>query len=209
VYQLGGCVDEDISYVDEKGSRVFIPGITISKTQQMMCNAYVAGVILNTEGTNGTVSLKQPQGVFFYKDTQSSIPIPNVLVGGRMVSFEGGINSVVYIIPKVDEQSQQIDNLGAMIYLSPRTFNSLMGRLYILGDPYKEYPLLTEAHFEEDPAVKYFKQYTGGTLNEFIYYQGIRAPLKIWKVDYSEEIPTHSEFLDFNFTFGGADTYFR
>jgi hypothetical protein len=73
-----------------------------------------------------------------------------------------------------------------------------MGKLYILNDPFNEYPTIKKAHFEDDPAVSYFKQFYP-ELNEFIWYQGIRAPLKIWKVEYLEETQIHKELLDDNY----------
>jgi len=207
VYQLGGCVDGDISYTDNN-SKIFLPGISISKTQQMQCNSYIIGVIINFRTTNGQTSIEQPTGVYVYNNKQYRIPLKNVYINGQMVSFEKGIDSVVYLIPRVDETNGKIDETGAMIYLSPRTLNSLMGRLYILDDYYNEYPTLKGARFEDDPAVAYFKQFTGGMMNEFIWYQGIRAPLKIWEVGYPEGTPVYEEFRDPNFTFGGMDKLF-
>lgn len=209
VYQLGGCVDEDISYSDNN-SNIFLPGIAISRTQQMQCNSYVIGTIIEFKENKGQQSITQPIGVYYYKDKQYRIPIKNVFYDGKMISFDKGIDSVVYLIPKVDEKSGKMDMLGATIYLSPRTFNSLMGRLYILGDYYNEYPTLKKAIFEDDPAVSYFKQFTGGRLNEFIWYQGIRAPLKIWEVNYPEGTPIHEEFTTKGLALqGGLDYLFE
>ncbi len=211
IYQLGGCVDEDISYIDNN-SKVFLPGITISRTQQMQCNSYVIGVIVEFKDKNGQTSIEQPMGVYYYNNKQYRIPIKNVFYNGQMISFEKGIDSVVYLIPKVDDKSGKIDLVGAMIYLSPRTFNSLMGRLYILGDYYNEYPTLKEAIFEDDPVVSYFKQFAGGVLNEFVWYGGIRAPLKIWEVNYPEGTPVHREFVfgrSEGVIFGGLDHLFK
>lgn len=211
VYPLGGCVDGDISYYDNDGARVFLPGISISKTQQMECNSYIAGVIIEFEELEGKLSVKRPTGVFIYNRKQYRLPIKNVFIGGEMISFEDGIDSVIYLIPRIDENSNKIENTGAMIYLSPRTFDSLMGRLYILGDPFNEYPTLKEARVEDDMVVSYFKQFTGGKMNEFVWYRGLRAPLKIWKVDYPESIGVQEKFLDRNgaYEFGGLDYLFE
>ena len=208
VYQLGGCVDSDISYKDDNGS-IFLPGITISKTQQMQCNSYILGMIVEFED-NGS-SIKQPEGVFQYRDKQYRIPLKNVFVDGEMKSFENGVDSVVYFIPRVDNAGS-LDPLGAMIYLSPRTYNSLMGKLYILGDPFNEYPLLTEADFEDDPVVSQVKQMLGSSIGDFIWMNGIRAPLKIWKVDYEDSIPIYDEFKNLRsgkVIFGGLDYLFE
>ncbi|MEM4181805.1 MAG: STT3 domain-containing protein [Candidatus Pacearchaeota archaeon] len=212
VYQLGGCVDGDISFETDNGSKVFIPGITVTKTQQMVCNAYVAGVIVEIENLGNFSSIKQPTAVFFYNNKQHRIPIKHIYRDGEIFSFEKGIDSLIYFIPLIDEKQGKIVDSGAIIYLSPRTFNSLMGRLYILNDPYNEYPTIKKAHFEDDPVVAYFKQFYPG-LNEFIWYQGIRAPLKIWKVEYPEDTPVYKEFLDPDYFikngFGGMDKFFE
>jgi asparagine N-glycosylation enzyme membrane subunit Stt3 len=202
VYQLGGCVDQDIAY-----NKTFLPGLSISKTQQMQCNSYVGGVVIEFVENNGQSSIKQPIGVFFYNNKQYRIPIKNVYFNGRMQSFENGIDSVAYLIPEINQNSGQMDLTGAMIYLSPRTHNSLMGRLYILNDYYKEYPTLKEARFEEDPVVAYF----GGQMNEFVWYGGLRAPLKIWEVNYPAGTPIHEDFLDrtSKLVFGGLDYLFE
>ncbi len=206
VYQLGGCVDGDIIY-----NKTFLPGISISQTQQMQCNSYVGGVVLEIVERNNQITIKQPTGVFYYNNKPYRLPIKNVFIDKQMISFEEGIDAVIYLIPKVDEKTGQMDQTGAMIYLSPKIHNSLMGRLYILNDYYKEYPSLTKARFEDDPAVDYFKQFTNGTLNEFIWYQGIRAPLKIWEVSYPVGTPVHNEFLDTKskLEFGALDRLFE
>lgn len=210
VYSLGGCVDEDISYT-ENNSRIFLPGITVTPQQRLICNSYIAGVIVEFGiSEDNQTFIKQPTGVFFYNNNQYIVPLKNIFFEGQMISFETGANSVVYIIPKIDEQKGIIDQTGAIVYLSPRTFNSLMGRLYVLDDYYEEYDGLILAHKEDDPAVNYFKQFTGGELNEFIWYQGLRAPLKIWEVDYPEGTLVYEEFLDKdNFTYGGMDYLFE
>lgn len=210
IYNLGVCVDGDIEYTENQTS-VFLPGISITAQQRMNCNSYLGGIILEIQNDKKTnvSNIKQPTGVFIYNNKQYRIPIKNVFFDGKMISFPSGLDSVAYLIPRVDETSGKIDAIGAVMYLSPRTFNSLVGRLYVLDDYYGEYSELTVADKEDDPAVKYFKQYTGAQLNEFIYYQGLRAPLKIWRVNYPLGTNTHEEFFNPNFTFGGLDYLFE
>jgi asparagine N-glycosylation enzyme membrane subunit Stt3 len=203
IYSMGGCVDEDIKY-----QNIFLPGLSVSKTQNIVCNSYLAGIIVEMNAVeNNSVGFKQPEAVFVYNNQQIKIPIKNLYFNGQRTSFEGGIDAVAYIIPSIDSQGQ-LDQTGAIIYLSPRVFNSLIGKLYILGDYYKEYGGLELVKKEQDPVVTYFNQYLSGKLGDFVYYQGLRAPLKIWKVDYPEETQTHQEFLQSNFTYGGLDYYF-
>jgi hypothetical protein len=158
-----------------------------------------------------TVVFKQPTGVFFYNNQRYDLPIKNLYAGGKMVSFEKGIDAVAYVIPKVLQTSDGragVDSTGAMIYLSPRVKDSLLGRLYILDDYYKEYSGLKEAYIAQDPAAEYFSSAFGTDLGEFIWYQGLRAPLKIWEVSYPADTETHEEFLQSKYSFGGMDKYF-
>jgi asparagine N-glycosylation enzyme membrane subunit Stt3 len=206
IYNLGSCVDGDISY-----NGTFLPGISVNAQQSLNCNSYIGGIILEMEMKGNTsVVFKQPQAVFIYNNKQYKIPMKNLYFEGKMISFGSGLDAVAYIIPSIDTKGQ-FDETGAVIYLSPRIFNSLLGRVYILNDYYKEYVGLTLANKEDDAAVKYFSQYTGGKMNEFIYYQGLRAPLKIWKVTAPAGTQTHSEFLNPSLTNGysGQDRYFQ
>jgi len=208
VYQVGTCVDGDINYKDENIS-VFLPGISLTKQQSLTCNAYLAGVILETQMDGALQKFKQPIGVFIYNNKQYRLPLKNIFYQGKMQDFGSGVDSVVYLIPSVDAQKGQLNGVGAIIYLSPRTFNSLLGRLYILNDYYKQYTGLILAHNEDDPAVSYFKQQAGNvSIGDFVYYQGLRAPLRIWKVNYPADTQVHKEFLSQTFTFGGMDKYF-
>jgi hypothetical protein len=86
--------------------------------------------------------------------------------------------------------------------------------LYILNDYYGTFSGLKPAYVANDDAVNYFSQVTGKDFGEFVYYQGLRAPLKIWKADYPLGTPTYKEFLaqsysDGTFKWGGLDSLFN
>lgn len=206
IYQMGSCVDEDINY-----NGTFLPGIVVSKTQSVSCKSAIGGILLEQKNNNGSITFKQPIGAFIYNNKQVNLPIKNLYVGGKMVVFGSGIDAVAYVIPSVSQTSDgkvSLDPTGGIIYLSPKVFNSLIGKLYILGDYYKEYPTLTVADSEDTEAVKYFKQ-VWGLKEDFIYFGGLQAPLKIWKVEYSFGTKTYGEFLDQNFAYGGLDSLFK
>ncbi len=208
IYNINSCVDEDLNY-----GNVFLPGINVNARSVMECKSYLAGVIIEMQITNQSVTFKQPMGAFFYNNKRYDIPIKNLYAGGKMVSFSEGIDSVAYVIPKVLQSSDGrygVDSTGAIMYLSPRVKDSLVGRLYVLDDYYKEYSGLKVAYAAEDPAVAYFNQLFGVNLGEFVYFQGLRAPLKIWSVDYPAGTETHEEFLDrYAFSYGGLDYLFE
>jgi hypothetical protein len=74
-----------------------------------------------------------------------------------------------------------------------------------MNDPFNEYPTIKEAVFEDDYVVKMLKQ-QGADVGEFIYFEGFRGPLKIWKVDYSTNVKSNEEFLALNGEYGALDT---
>jgi hypothetical protein len=208
IYNINSCVDEDISY-----GNVFLPGISINAQQVMECKSYLAGIIIEMTINNNSVIFKQPTGVFYYNNKRYDLPIKTLYAGGKMVSFNEGIDAIAYVIPKVLQSSDGrygVDSTGAIMYLSPRVKDSLVGRLYVLDDYYKEYSGLNEAYVAQDPAVNYFNQLFGVNLGEFVYFQGLRAPLKIWGVSYPAGTETHKEFLDINLALqGGLDYLFE
>lgn len=209
IYQVGACVDSDVNYGGN-----FIPGISVSKTQTMQCKASMAGIIINMSKNGENITIGQPNAVFIYNGKQVAIPMKYLYINGQMREFEQGIEAVAYIVPAVVPATNggvSLDRTGGIIYLSPLVFDSLMGRLYVLDDYYNEYPTLSVANSQDDEVVNFAKN-SFGVSDDFIYYQGLHAPLKIWKVDYPEGVETHNEFFDSyrkEFNFGGLDYLFR
>ena len=63
-----------------------------------------------------------------------------------------------------------------------------------MDDPMKEYPTVKLVRNEPDFLVENIKAYNSD-IGDFVYYQGFRGPIKIWKVDYPENIITKEEIL--------------
>lgn len=181
IYNGGFGIDEDIIY-EKDGKKILLPS---SKTP-------LAGVIL--EYQNETI--KQPESVFIYNGNQLNIPVRYAYYNQKFYDFEEGLNATVMIIPSLNVNSKggaEIDEQGAMIYLSDKTRNSLFAKLYLMNDPLNEYPTLNISHIEYDSVIKYLN--SQGENLEFIYYGGFRGPIKIWKVEYPENIVTEEGFL--------------
>ncbi|MBA7649963.1 hypothetical protein ES703_57762 [subsurface metagenome] len=186
IYQGGTFVDEDIIY-NESGKQIFLPAQ----------KAAIAGIILETSKEEDLISFKQPKGIFVYNNQQIRIPLRYVYFNNQLFDFETGLDVVVYIIPKVDQTGQgiQVNDLGAAIYLSPKVSKSLFAQLYLLNDAFGKYETIKLAHAEPSPVVESLNN-QGLNLNEFIYYQGFRGPIKIWGVDYPSNIIAREEFLN-------------
>ena len=185
IYNGGFGVDEDIVYELDNQS-IFLP----------KNKAAIIGIILEVTKTENAISLKQPEAVFFYNNKQTKIPLRYVYYNGQFMDFEGGLEATIKIIPRIYQSNQglQIDDLGALMYLSPKVSKSLLSQLYLLDDALKNYETLELVHTEPDPNIDYLKS-QGANLGDFVYFNGVRGPIKIWKVDYPSNIIAREEFL--------------
>lgn len=206
LYQGTTFVDEDISY-----DKYFLPGPTYDKIGNPSYKAYVIGVIMNVSAANssGYSQLNQPSVAFYYNNQQIILPIRYLYYNGQKTDFGTGIESTFMVIPSVSQASNgqiKIDNAGAGVYLSRRNTNSLYAQIYLMNntDEYYNYFKLVEK--EDDYVVKLLKT-QGLDLGEFVYFQGLRAPLKIWKVDYPSNIVTHQEFKAIDGGYGSLDNF--
>ncbi|HJX49952.1 MAG TPA: STT3 domain-containing protein [Candidatus Nanoarchaeia archaeon] len=198
VFQGTFGVEEDTLY-EINGTEIFLPGPTYNLMNRPEYKSFVIGVILDVIKNNNTSGFKQPEGVFMYNGKQYRIPLKYLTYQGRVMEFESGLDAGISIIPNIIEGGVsggiQVDNLGALIYLSPRTFNSLVGQVYILGDGFGHYPGLEIAHRESSQVVKSLKSQGMSSIGEFVYFRGIQGPLDIWKVKYNESVIVREEFL--------------
>ncbi len=199
VYQGGYGVEEDTLYT-ENGTDIFLPGPTYDIMNKPEFKSYIIGAIIETKelGFNLSASVvTQPKGVFLYNNKQYQIPLRYVEYNGKMYDYQNGLDAGVKIIPSVVQGTRglQVDSAGALIYMSPRTFHSLVAQVYLMNDVLKEYPGLTLAHKEDSGVVATLKSQGVQGLQDFIYYQGIQGPLKIWKVEHDDSIVENPEFL--------------
>lgn len=187
VYQGTTFVDKDIVY-EENNTKTFIP----------QGKAYVIGVVLKVIEKNSTIQFTEaPSVIFYYNGKQIALPVKYIYFNDQIVSFGEGIESIIQIIPSISVSGTnvQLDNTGAAIYLSEKVSKSLFAQLYLMNDPLKSYSTLKLTHSEDDFVVKSLKE-QGVQLEDFVYYQGLRGPIKIWEVNYPEDIITRQEFID-------------
>ncbi len=185
VYQGGSLVDQDIIY-SINNTEIFLPEK----------KSAIIGIILKTDLNENSMKIKQPEGVFLYNEEQIRIPLRYVYYNNQVLDFKQGLDSIVYIFPKISQTSDglQIDPQGALIYLSQKNMWSLVSQMYILNNSFEKYQGLKLVHSEQDPYVNLFKN-SGTDLGDFIYFNGIKAPIKIWKFDCPLNILEREEFL--------------
>ena len=184
VYEGGTFVDEDIEY-NLEGNDIFLPAQ----------KAAIAGILWEIGDEGEDVNFESPIGVYFYNNVRYDIPIRYGYVEGQLLDFGAGLDAVVRGVPKLNENS--IDPLGTAIYLSPKVSKSLYAQLYLLDDVFENYGDLELVHSEQDQVVQSLKS-QGFDSEDILFYQGLRAPIKIWKVSYPEGTLTNEEFLATN-----------
>ena len=199
LYQGGAPVDEDIIYSDGNSS-FFLPS----------GRAFVIGMIIENSKNQNSISFKQPQAVFFYNNQQVRIPLRYLYYKGQIIDFKNGVEATARIMQKGDISGQAVslDEFGAVIYLSPKVSKGLFAQLYLMDDPLKKYSTLTLARSQPDIFVSQLKA-QGLGIEDIVYFQGFRGPIKIWKVEYPANIievkgflKTSGEYSEFdNFTF--------
>ncbi|MEM4325826.1 MAG: STT3 domain-containing protein [Candidatus Pacearchaeota archaeon] len=188
IYTGGSPLDADILYEELKEEkRVFLPR---EKT-------IFAAIILEYSQHNSTnFFFNQPYGVFLYNNKEYRIPIRYIYYKEKVFDFGLGLNSLLRIVPSLSPKNNNIsiNEVGAIIYLSEKTKDTLFSKLYLLNDINNEYPTLRVVHIEDDLLIKKLKQ-NGINIGEFVYYNGLIGPIKIWGVEYPIGIIKRNEFL--------------
>jgi len=195
IYVMNGIVDSDIRY-ELNGQKVFLPGPSYDSLGNPSYKSYLLGVIFNRT----LESLNQPYGVYYYNGNQIMLPLRYIYIENELFDFKIGVDSVVQIIPSLnaEEMGYSIDPMGALIYLSPKVKDGLFAQLYLLDDAFENYPSIKLVHEEYDSVVKSLKIQDASIVDEFIYFNGFRGPIKIWDVS---DIP--SDILEFEGFYSG------
>ena len=170
IYRGGAVLDSDLIYEDN-GKQIFLP----------KGKAGLGAIIVEGEG-NGK---KQPTGAFVYNGKQHNLPIRYLFIGNELYDFGNGVNATAFIYSNVynSDEGQKIDSEGAVMYLSEKTKDSLVAKMYLMNDPDNEYENLELVHSESN--YPFIISYGGGLI----------GPIKIWKVTHSEDTVVRKEFF--------------
>jgi hypothetical protein len=69
-----------------------------------------------------------------------------------------------------------------------------LGQVYILNDPLNNFPAFKIAHQQPDFILQQLSA-QGVILNEFVEYNGIRGPIKIWEINYTGNEKLNIDYL--------------
>ncbi len=200
-YSGGSPIDKDIIY-REDGKDIFIhEGFEVKNNR---LHHGLGGVRIEYRNNNNTI--KNAKAIFLNKGDLVELPLRYVYLNGDIIDFGRGINATLRILPSIeqDQRGTSVNRLGSVIYLSEKTTDSLFAQIYLMDDPHNRYPSLQVAHKEDDMTVESLKM-QGLDVKDFIYYRGLRGPIKIWDVSYPDNIETHKMLLERDHDFGDGD----
>ena len=184
LYTGGTPLDDDILY-ENNGTQVFLPG----------GNAGLGAILVEEDSTGRLVN--QPRGIFVYQGRQYTLPFRYAFSNGEFFDFNSGIESGVFLFHRIDQENGQIKIVkeGALIYLSKRTVKSQLARLYLYNEDNLNFRLV---HSEDDFFVAQAKA-NFPEIGEFVYYSGLRGPIKIWEINYPKDIKSKDKYLQIDY----------
>ncbi|MCK5149967.1 hypothetical protein KAJ87_03520 [Candidatus Pacearchaeota archaeon] len=180
VYTGGSILDEDL-IINESGKQILLP----------KHSAGIGAITINAEGNSFT----QPKAIIVYQNKQYVVDLRYLFFNGELIDFGSGIDAGVYLFTNLIPEGQGIrpNPFGALMYFSPKTINSLVVQLYLFDDALGNYPGVELVHNEPNQMVDGLR--SQGLEGDFVYYQGLKGPIKIWEINHQEDIIAREEFL--------------
>lgn len=153
------------------------------------------GINLKYSSDDTTMSFLQPEAIYYLNGRQKNIPMRYLYYNNRLIDFKSGIESAVYIIPKVSSNS--IDYMGAALYISPRVMKTLFAQLYLLNNSLGNFDNFKLVHSENDVFTNQLLG-QGYHLEDFNYFYniGLQGPIKIWQVEYTGQEKVNESYLE-------------
>jgi len=176
-------IEEDITYE-----------VNDSKTTLFKENSAIMGFLLTYSQEDLELLFKQPEAIFYSGGKQVTIPLRYVYYNNQFIDYKTGLNAAVRIIPKVSSTS--IDQMGALIYVSPRVLRGYLGQVYILNNVLGNFNNFKLVHSERDLFSNNLIA-QGYDLDEFVYFDnvGLTGPIKIWKIEYTGNEKINEDYL--------------
>ena len=124
----------------------------------------------------------QPKVFLIYQNRQVEVPLNCLYFQGKKYVFDAnGLDACLAIIPRI-HQDGQIDPFGSSLYLSERVSKTFFARMYIGG--------------EEIPGLKLVYD-SEGQVPLGAYDYGLFGPIKIWEVNYPDNLIVTEEEREF------------
>ena len=124
----------------------------------------------NIQDENNTLqgyNIKQPYAILIYNGQQVELQLKCVYVNNQKYEFNEGIDACFRVIPTISNNN--LNSIGAGLYLSPKVKNSLFARLYLYNEENENFKVA----------------YTDESQIPLAIYNGrLIGPYKIWQGNY-------------------------
>lgn len=182
VYMGGFSLDEDILF-EVNGTQIFLPA-----------NKAGLGAILVERSSNEGKILAQPEGIFVYEGRQYRLPL-RYAFDSEFKDFGTGVEAGVFFMPRlIDSGGNGLEVVpqGSLLYLSKRTVKSQFARLYLYNENNANFKLV---HSEDDFLIAQLKGQVPGFTSDFVTYDTVRGPIRIWEIHYPRDIAFKPEYI--------------
>jgi len=189
-YPGGIALDEDL-IINENGKEILLPRLGAG-----------VGALVISMGKNGDVNrLTQPFVIIVYQGKQYNVKLRYLMINdGEIIDFGSGIESCAFLFTKLNQAQGISQNpIGAALFISPRLFRGMLSQVYILGDPLNKFPNFKLVHTEPNLIIESLNN-QGMNLPDFIYFNGIQGPIKIWEVKYTGKEEIKEKYLGRDYT---------
>src|SRR3989344_4568606 len=186
VYTGGVALDEDLT-IKEGDKEIFFPGQ----------RAGVGAIILPKEIIGNQTKFGQPYVIMIYQGKQQKVNLRYLYIEGKFIDFKSGIEGCAYIFPQIIQEGQGVrqNTIGAAMFLSPRLMRGFFAQKYLLNDPFNKFPNFKIAHTEQSLIVDSLNG-QGMNLPDFVYFQGVQGPIKIWEIKYTGKEKVQEKHID-------------
>ncbi|MEK6872508.1 MAG: STT3 domain-containing protein [Nanoarchaeota archaeon] len=185
VYAGGVGLDEDL-VINQNGKDILLPANS----------AAVGAIVLPTQNSR----YYQPYIIVVYQNQQFNVNLRYSynLNNKELTDFKNGIEAAAFIFPRLDQTSEgtvQLNQMGTAFYLSPRLMRGFLSQVYLMNDPFNKFKNFKLVHAEPTLIIDNIRS-RGTNLPDFVYFQGVQGPVKIWEVYYTGKEQIKQEYLD-------------
>jgi len=195
VYTGGVSLDEDL-IIEEDGSEILLPKHFTG----------IGAIILPIEKKGDSTIFSQPYIIAFHQGKQHQVNLRYLSVGEEFIDFKTGVEGTAFVYTSLIQSGQGVTKnpTGAAMFISPRLMRGMLANIYILDDPLERYPHYKLVHAEPSLVIDSLNQ-QGMDLPDFVFFQGVQGPIKIWEIEYTgeeEKIPEEKkeEYLARDYT---------
>ncbi len=179
-------LDENL-IINDSGKEVLLPS--------QRAGAYAIIIPMTKKGN--ITSYEQPSVILVYQGKQYNEKLRYMELNGKFMDFASGIEACAFVFPSIQTSSSGVtkNNIGAAMYISPRLLRGFLAQKYILNDPFNNFPNFKLNHTEPNLIINSLNS-QGMNLPDFVYYQGVQGPIKIWDIKYTGKEKVKQEYLD-------------